>query len=229
MLLSEYDIVYVTQKSVKGSALAEYLAHQPISDYQPMQPEFPDEDIMALFKKADKRDEETGHYYRWSLECVWGWQVAFLISLYQSVIPMTARLCFNCTNNIAEYEACAMGIRAAIESKVKILDVYGDLALVIHQLKGEWETRDAKLIPYQAYVRRLMEYFDAITFNHIPREDNQLANTLATLSSMFEVDQDAELPMTEMKSHVEPAYCHFIEDEVDGKPWYFDIKHYLKT
>jgi len=36
MLLSEYDIVYVTQKSIKGSVLAEYLAQQPIDDYQPM-------------------------------------------------------------------------------------------------------------------------------------------------------------------------------------------------
>jgi len=49
MLLSEYDILYVTQKGIKGSALADYLAHQPIEDYQSMQPEFPDEDIFALF------------------------------------------------------------------------------------------------------------------------------------------------------------------------------------
>jgi len=51
VLLSEFDIVYVTQKAIKGSALANYLAQQPISDYQPMHPEFPDEDIMALFEK----------------------------------------------------------------------------------------------------------------------------------------------------------------------------------
>ncbi|XP_017428581.2 uncharacterized protein LOC108336620 [Vigna angularis] len=231
MLLSEYDIVYVTQKSVKGSALAEYLAHQPIGDYQPMQPEFPDEDIMALFEEGRKnRDEETWVLLFDGASNVMGHGIgAVLISPEHQYIPMTARLCFNCTNNIAEYEACAMGIRAAIESKVKILDVYGDSALVVHQLKGEWETRDSKLIPYQAYIRGLMEYFDAITFNHIPREDNQLADALATLSSMFEVDQDAELPMIEMKSHAQPAYCHFIEEEVDGKPWYFDIKHYLKT
>jgi len=38
MLLSEFDISYVTQKAIKGSALAEFLAHQPINDYQPMQP-----------------------------------------------------------------------------------------------------------------------------------------------------------------------------------------------
>jgi len=53
MLLSEFDIVYVTQKAIKGSALAEYLAQQPIDDYQPTQPEFPDEDIMTLFVSKD--------------------------------------------------------------------------------------------------------------------------------------------------------------------------------
>ncbi|XP_052735536.1 uncharacterized protein LOC128197521 [Vigna angularis] len=231
MLLSEYDIVYVTQKSIKGSALAEYLAHQPISDYQPMQPEFPDEDIMALFSenKEDKNEKAWMVLFDGASNVMGHGIGAVLISPENQYIPMTARLRFNCTNNIAEYEACAMGIRAAIESKAKILDVYGDSALVIHQLKGEWETRDTKLIPYQAYIRGLIEYFDSITFNHIPREDNQLADALATLSSMFEVDQDAELPMIEMKSHAEPAYCYFIEEEVDGKPWYFDIKHYLRT
>jgi len=57
ILLSEYDIVYVTQKVVKGSALAEYLAQQPIEDYQSMQPEFPDEDILALFG-----EKKGGHH-----------------------------------------------------------------------------------------------------------------------------------------------------------------------
>ena len=48
-MLSKFDIVYVTQKPIKGSALADYLAQQPLNDYQPMHPEFPDQDIMALF------------------------------------------------------------------------------------------------------------------------------------------------------------------------------------
>jgi len=54
---------------------------------------------------------------------------------------MTTRLCFDCTNNIAEYEACVMEIRAAIDFKVKSFKIYGDSALVI-QIRGEWETRD---------------------------------------------------------------------------------------
>ena len=32
-LMLEFDIVYVTQKAIKGSALADYLAQQPINDY----------------------------------------------------------------------------------------------------------------------------------------------------------------------------------------------------
>ena len=58
------------------------------------------------------------------------------------------RLCFNCINNMAEYEAYTLRIQAAIDFRVKLLKVYRDSALVIHQLNGEWETRDHKLVSY---------------------------------------------------------------------------------
>ncbi|XP_027932793.1 uncharacterized protein LOC114188406 [Vigna unguiculata] len=134
MLLSKYDIVYVTQKAVKGSALAEYLAQQPIEDYQSMQLEFPDEDILALFG-----EKEGGHQEKaWILlfdgaSNALGHGIgAVLISPKNHYIPMITRLCFSCTNNVAKYEACAMGILVAIESKVKVLEVYGDSTLVVH-------------------------------------------------------------------------------------------------
>jgi len=47
-------------------------------------------------------------------------------------IPFTARLRFDCTNNIAEYEACIMGIEEAIDLRIKNIEIYGDLALVIN-------------------------------------------------------------------------------------------------
>ena len=56
-----------------------------------------------------------------------------------------------------------------------------------------------------------------------------MADALATLSSMFEISQEGELPMIKMKSHEQSAYYSFIEEESDGKPWYFDIKRYLKS
>ena len=48
MLLSEYDIQYVTQKDIKGSVLADHLAHQPLPKYRPMKFDFPNEDVMVI-------------------------------------------------------------------------------------------------------------------------------------------------------------------------------------
>ena len=48
MILTEYDIQYTTQKAIKGSVLADHLAHQAVDDYQSMNFEFPDESIMLI-------------------------------------------------------------------------------------------------------------------------------------------------------------------------------------
>jgi hypothetical protein len=105
--------------------------------------------------------------------------------------------------------------------------VYGDSALVIYQVKGEWETRDVKLIPYRAHVVKMIEYFDDITFHHIPRVENQVADALATLASMYQVRFHNEAPLIRIERRDEPAYCQLIEEEIDGKPWFHDIKRYL--
>ena len=96
MLLSEYEILYITHKAIKGSALVDYLAHQP------MQAEFPDEDIMALFATVEKNNEEN----TWTLFFDGGSNAlghgigAVLILPKKRYIPVTTRLCFDCTNNI---------------------------------------------------------------------------------------------------------------------------------
>ena len=228
VLLSEFDIVYVTQKAIKGSALADYLAQQPLNDYQPMHPEFPDEDIMALFE--EKLDEDRDKWTVWfdGASNILGHGVgAVLISPDNQCVPFTARLGFDCTNNMAEYEACALAVQAAIDSNVKLLKVYGDSALVIHQLRGEWETRDPKLIPYKAYIKELAKTFDEISFHHVPREENQMADALATLASMFQLTPHGDLPYIEFWCRGKPAHCCQVEEERDGKPWYYDIKQYV--
>ena len=48
MILTEYDIHYTTQKEIKGSVLADHLAHQAVDDYQTMNFEFPNENIMIV-------------------------------------------------------------------------------------------------------------------------------------------------------------------------------------
>ena len=102
--------------------------------------------------------------------------------------PFTARLCFGCTNNMAEYKACILGLKVAIDLRIKHLDVCGDSALVISQVKGEWDTKHPNLIPYKELVLTLIPYFKEVTFKHFPREENQLTDALATMSSMFKVN-----------------------------------------
>jgi len=112
---------------------------------------------------------------------------------------------------MAEYEACALGIQAAIDFKVKLLKVYGDSGLVIHKLRGEWKTRDHKLIPYQAYIKKLTEFFNDISFHHIPREENQIADVLATPASMFQLTSHGDLPYIEFRCHGKPPHCCIIK------------------
>ncbi|XP_028216588.1 uncharacterized protein LOC114398610 [Glycine soja] len=164
---------------------------------------FPDEDIMTLFEE-EVENEDRDKWIMWfdGASNALGHGIgAVLVSLDKQYIPFMARLGFKCTNNIAEYEACALGIRVVIDFRVKLLKVYRDSTLVIHQLKGKWETRRHKLVPYQAYIRKLMELFDDISFHHIPREENQMVDALATLASMFQLSLHGDLPYIEFRCH----------------------------
>ena len=48
MMLTEYDIQYTMQNSIKGSVLADHLDHQFVDDYQSMNFDFPYENIMLV-------------------------------------------------------------------------------------------------------------------------------------------------------------------------------------
>jgi ribonuclease HI len=154
---------------------------------------------------------------------------AVIITPKGAHIPFTARLQFDCTNNIAEYEACIMGIEEAIDLRIKNIDIYGDSALVVNQIKGEWETRHAGLIPYRDYARRLLTFFNKVELHHIPRDENQMADALATLSSMYKVNHKNDLPTINIRCLERPAYVFAAEKVVDDKPWFHDIKIFLQS
>ena len=146
MLLSEYDIEYHAQKAVKGSILADHLAHQPIDDQESIGFDFPDEDVMYLkIKDCDEPlpsegpepGSQWGLIFDGAVNHYGNGITTIIITPQGAHIPFTARLTFKCTNNEAEYEACIMGLEEAIDFKVKNLDVYGDSSLVINQIKGD--------------------------------------------------------------------------------------------
>ena len=53
MLLSKFDIMFVTKGAIKGQAIADYLANQQLNDPELSESLFPNEDVMALKPKPD--------------------------------------------------------------------------------------------------------------------------------------------------------------------------------
>ena len=101
-------------------------------------------------------------------------------------IPMAKKLDFKVTNNMAEYEACIYGVEAALAAGAKDLLVYGDSLLVISQANEEWEVKEERLKPYNGYLKTLIKDFDKYLFIYLSRDENQMADTLVTLPSMWD-------------------------------------------
>ena len=139
VLLSEFDILYVSQKAIKRSAIADFLAERANEEYEPMSFDFLDKDLMAVLQIEEETPKEDGlkMYFDGASNALGRGVGVVLISLKGNHCPFIAKLSFDCTNNMVEYEACVLGLQAAIEKKIKSLNVYGDSALVICQLKGE--------------------------------------------------------------------------------------------
>ena len=59
---------------------------------------------------------------------------------------------FKASNNVAEYEALAHGLRLAKEIGVNRILCFGDSDLVVHQVSGEWDARDANMALYRFHI-----------------------------------------------------------------------------
>ena len=97
---------------------------------------------------------------------------------------MAKKLDFKVTNNMAEYEAYIFRIDAALAAGAKDLLVYRDFLLVISQANEEWEVKEERLKPYNGYLKTLMKGFAKCLFIHLSRDENQMLDALATLSSI---------------------------------------------
>jgi len=60
--------------------------------------------------------------------------------------------------------------------------------LIICQVKGEWQTKDEKLQPYQEYLSKLAKEFNEIKFTYMGRDKNQFVDALVTLASMAKIN-----------------------------------------
>ena len=110
----------MSQKAIKGSAIADFLAEKANEEYEPMSFDFTNEDLMAVLqieKEKSLEEDVWKMYFDGALNTLGRGVGAILISLEGNHCPFTAKLSFDCTNNVAEYEACVLGLQAAIEKK----------------------------------------------------------------------------------------------------------------
>ncbi|RVW18283.1 Retrovirus-related Pol polyprotein from transposon 17.6 [Vitis vinifera] len=189
VLLTEFDIQYVSQKSIKGSIVADHLASLPTSEDRPVDDDFPDEEFVAMTSLSgwcmyfDGAANQSGYGIG-----------VLLVSPQGDHIPRSVRLAFSdrhpATNNIVEYEACILGLETALELDIRQMEVFGDSNLVLRQIQGDWKTRDVKLRPYHAYLELLVARFDDLRYVHLPRAQNRFADALATLASSVDIPID---------------------------------------
>jgi ribonuclease HI len=84
---------------------------------------------------------------------------------------------------MAEYETLLCGLKIAIETGIKRLDVRGDSQLVIDQVMKNASCHDKKMEAYCKAVRALEDKFYGIELNDVPRRYNEEANLLAKIAS----------------------------------------------
>ena len=93
LLLSEFDIKYVTQKFVKGRAIVDHLAHCSLEEAKEIQGDFPDEDIIWIEVESWKM------YFDGATNQNGNGIGVLLISPKGTHIPFSSRLNFHATNN----------------------------------------------------------------------------------------------------------------------------------
>ena len=80
------------------------------------------------------------------------------------------------TNNQAEYQAVRKALEVCIELGAQHVDFFIDSQLVVRQMNGEYKIKNRDLWPIHEKIRELANSIDTVTFTHVYREDNKLAD-----------------------------------------------------
>ena len=83
------------------------------------------------------------------------------------------------TNNQAEYRALILGLKAVAHFAPSRVTVYMDSELVVKQMLGQYKVRDAGLETLWREARALAATLPSVSFNHVLRGKNALADRLA--------------------------------------------------
>jgi ribonuclease HI len=116
---------------------------------------------------------------------------------------------FNCTNNIAEYEAVLLGLRKLRAMGIRRVVLKSDSQVIIGQVDKISKARDPKLGKYLDTVRRMQASFKGFSVKNISRGDNEQADLLAKSAA-----QRLPLPLEVFFEPLKPPSVELMEREV---------------
>jgi ribonuclease HI len=82
------------------------------------------------------------------------------------------------TNNVAEYRGLLAGLASAVERGVDELEVVSDSELLVNQMRGDYKVKNETLQGLVAEARGLADGLRKVTYTAVPREHNDLADSL---------------------------------------------------
>ncbi|XP_059663931.1 uncharacterized protein LOC132309660 [Cornus florida] len=175
----EFFFKYIPQKTVKGRAMAEFLA-----------------DHLSTKIDSEVCDEVDNLYLDYT-----SWTLMFngssthdgggarivITSPKERKTTFSFFLDFKCTNNQAEYEALIIGLEILLELKVDKVQIIGDSNLIVSQLSEEYRYLNCHLRPFHSLALELLYQFDDFQLKYWPRHLNTEADDLAQLASRVKV------------------------------------------
>ncbi|XP_074318673.1 uncharacterized protein LOC141655495 [Silene latifolia] len=198
---------------IKGRAVADFLADNTI------------EDVVHVENYVwDLYFDGASNYIGYGVGII-------LISPTGEHVRVSIKLDFNVTNNAAEYEACLLSLRSALDLGVEKLLVHGDSSLVINKVGGSWKIKSQSWPLYQTRTEELEKYFEDIRYVHLPREENQFADALSKLAALINIPDHIDSMPIRVERRSSPAYVNVIDNAEEGEtePWYTTILKFKET
>jgi ribonuclease HI len=89
-----------------------------------------------------------------------------LVSPTQETISLSYKLEFEATNNVAEYEALVLSLRATKDMGIEEISIFGDAELIFHQVRNLYQSKHPRLRSYRNEVWDFIDnFFLASTFH----------------------------------------------------------------
>ena len=207
--LSQFDIEYHPRMAIKAQALADFIAEFMLPDEENLSPEVKRWTIQTDSSSAQGR----------------GGVGVIVTTPYGEKLKYGVQLKFPATNNEAEYEGILTRLRLGRALGIKHLLVHNDSKLVIGQIRGDYEAKEKRMQKYLRLTKHLIQEFERVEFEQLPRSQNTEADEISKLASSKYGRMDKDLAM-EIQKHpsIEEVQTFVIQD---GSSWMTPILSFL--